>query len=144
MSSLPLCLSQFLYRSLTSSFLFQVGLWVLQILSHISWFILDNQSDKWRRASSFSCLPSPLWYQLLPLSAAVSAGVTDGMKREASRYAMQKPKGREAIAVTHSWRRTPAALYPRGKDTGTHWVGCWVGPKAGLDSQATGKIVCIC
>jgi len=28
----------------------------------------------------------------------------------------------------------PAALYPRGKDPGTHCTGGWVGPRAGLDT----------
>jgi hypothetical protein len=32
-------------------------------------------------------------------------------------------------------RHAPAALYPRGKDPpGTHWIGGWVGPRAGLDA----------
>jgi hypothetical protein len=30
------------------------------------------------------------------------------------------------------WERTP----------GTHWTGGWVGSRAGLDTEATGKIVC--
>jgi hypothetical protein len=25
-------------------------------------------------------------------------------------------------------------LYPHGKSPGTHWIGGWVGPKAGLDA----------
>jgi hypothetical protein len=25
-------------------------------------------------------------------------------------------------------------LYPRGRALGTHWVGGWVGPRAGLDT----------
>jgi hypothetical protein len=33
----------------------------------------------------------------------------------------------------------PAALYPRGKDPGTHWTGGWVGLRAGLDTEARGK-----
>jgi hypothetical protein len=32
-------------------------------------------------------------------------------------------------------RHTPAALYSQGKDPpGSHWVGGWVGPRAGLDT----------
>jgi hypothetical protein len=38
----------------------------------------------------------------------------------------------------------PAALYPRGKDPGTHWRGGWVGPRAGLDTEDRGKIRCPC
>jgi hypothetical protein len=42
-------------------------------------------------------------------------------------------------------RHAPAALYPRGKDPRypyTHWIGGWVGPRAGLDAGARRKILC--
>jgi hypothetical protein len=35
----------------------------------------------------------------------------------------------------------PAALYSRGKDSGNHCTGCWVGPRAGLDTEDRGKIL---
>jgi hypothetical protein len=35
-------------------------------------------------------------------------------------------------------------LYPLGRTHGTHWIGGWVGPRAGLDTQARGKIHCLC
>jgi hypothetical protein len=38
----------------------------------------------------------------------------------------------------------PTALYPREKDPGTHCTGGWVGPTAGLDTVARGKILCLC
>jgi hypothetical protein len=41
-------------------------------------------------------------------------------------------------------RDAPAALYPRGKDPGTHCTGDWVGPRAGLDTEDRGKILCPC
>jgi hypothetical protein len=41
-------------------------------------------------------------------------------------------------------RHAPAALYPQGKDPGTHWTGGWVGLRAGLDTEAKGKILCPC
>jgi hypothetical protein len=41
-------------------------------------------------------------------------------------------------------RHAPAVLYPRGKDPGTHCTGGWVGPRAGLDTEARGKILCLC
>jgi hypothetical protein len=38
-------------------------------------------------------------------------------------------------------RQAPAALYPRRrKDPGTHCTGGWVGPRAGLDTEARGEI----
>jgi hypothetical protein len=40
-------------------------------------------------------------------------------------------------------RHAPAALLPPGKGPpGTHCTGGWVGPRAGLDTEATGKILC--
>jgi hypothetical protein len=36
----------------------------------------------------------------------------------------------------------PAALYPRERTPSTHWIGDWVGLRAGLDKEATGKILC--
>jgi hypothetical protein len=42
-------------------------------------------------------------------------------------------------------RQAPAAFYPRGKDPVTHWTGGWVGPRAGLDTEAIGKkSSCLC
>jgi hypothetical protein len=35
-------------------------------------------------------------------------------------------------------------VLPRGKDPGTHCTGGWEGPRAGLDTEATGKILCPC
>jgi hypothetical protein len=37
-------------------------------------------------------------------------------------------------------RHSPAALYSRGKDPGTHWTGGWLGRRAGLDSEVRGKM----
>jgi hypothetical protein len=41
-------------------------------------------------------------------------------------------------------RHAPTALYPRGNDPGTHWIGGWVGLRAGLDTEVTGKIFYFC
>jgi hypothetical protein len=41
-------------------------------------------------------------------------------------------------------RHAPAALYPRGKDPRFHCTGGWVGPRAGLDTEARGKILYPC
>jgi hypothetical protein len=58
---------------------------------------------------------------------------------------------RRGIAPTHSWlrhymgvsgqRHSPAKLYPRGKDPGTHWTEGWVGSGAGMDTGARGDIL---
>jgi hypothetical protein len=69
-------------------------------------------------------------------------------------HAIEALRGRGGIAPTHSRPRhymgvsgqhhAPAALYPRGKDAGTHCTGGWVGPRTGLDTEARGKILCPC
>jgi hypothetical protein len=41
-------------------------------------------------------------------------------------------------------RYAPAALYPRERTTWIHWIGGWVGLRAGLDREAGGKILCPC
>jgi hypothetical protein len=35
-----------------------------------------------------------------------------------------------------------ATLYPGERTPGTHWLGSWVGPRAGLNAEARGKILC--
>jgi hypothetical protein len=41
-------------------------------------------------------------------------------------------------------RHAPAALYPRERTPGTNWTGGWVDFRAGLDTEARGKIPCPC
>jgi hypothetical protein len=41
-------------------------------------------------------------------------------------------------------RRAPAGLCPGERTPGTHCTGGWVGPRAGLDTEVTGKILCPC
>jgi hypothetical protein len=38
--------------------------------------------------------------------------------------------------------RTGRALPPRERTPGTHCTGGWVGPRAGLDTEDRGKILC--
>jgi hypothetical protein len=41
-------------------------------------------------------------------------------------------------------RHAPAALYSWERTPGTHWIGGWVSLRAGLDTQARVKILCLC
>jgi hypothetical protein len=41
-------------------------------------------------------------------------------------------------------RHAPAMLYPWGRTPGTHCTVGWVGRRDGLDTEATGKILCPC
>jgi hypothetical protein len=41
-------------------------------------------------------------------------------------------------------RHAPAALYPRGKNPRYHWIGGWVGLRAGLGAGARRKILYPC
>jgi hypothetical protein len=38
----------------------------------------------------------------------------------------------------------PAALCPGERTPGTHCTGGWVGPRAGLDTEVIGKLLCPC
>jgi hypothetical protein len=38
-------------------------------------------------------------------------------------------------------RHAPAELYSRERTAGTHCTGGWVDPRAGLDTEARGKIL---
>jgi hypothetical protein len=67
---------------------------------------------------------------------------------------MEEHGGRGGIAPTPTSPRhqmgvsgqihASAALYPWGKVPGTHWIGGWVGPRAGLDAGARRKILSPC
>jgi hypothetical protein len=43
------------------------------------------------------------------------------------------------VSVTPQPRFTPGERTP-----GTHWTGGWMGPRAGLDTEARGKFICPC
>jgi hypothetical protein len=38
----------------------------------------------------------------------------------------------------------PGHALPPGKDPSTHWIRGWVGVRAGLNTEARGKILCLC
>jgi hypothetical protein len=48
------------------------------------------------------------------------------------------------MEVSGGQHHAPAALYPRGNDPGTHCTGGWVGPRAGLNTEASGKFFRLC
>jgi hypothetical protein len=41
-------------------------------------------------------------------------------------------------------RFTTRPLYPQGKSPGTHWIGNWVGSRAGIEALAKRKIPTSC
>jgi hypothetical protein len=49
-----------------------------------------------------------------------------------------------AVDGVSGQRHVPAALYPWESTNGTHWIGGWVCFRAGLDTEARGKILCLC
>jgi hypothetical protein len=48
-------------------------------------------------------------------------------------------EGGGLVSVMPRPRFTPGERAP-----GTHCIGCWVGPRAGLDAEVRGKILCLC
>jgi hypothetical protein len=49
-----------------------------------------------------------------------------------------------ALDGVRDQRHAPATLYPGKSTPRTNWIEGWVGLRAGLDSEATGKILCLC
>jgi hypothetical protein len=45
------------------------------------------------------------------------------------------------LALDGGQRHAPVTLQPWGKHPFTHCTGGWVGPRAGLDTEARGKIL---
>jgi hypothetical protein len=43
-----------------------------------------------------------------------------------------------------TWREWSASRPTRERTPGTHWVGGWMGLRAGLGTTARGKILCLC
>jgi hypothetical protein len=65
------------------------------------------------------------------------------------RYVVQEPRGRGNIASTHSrpWHKWPASRPSRALPPGkgpTYCTKSWVGPRAGMDTEAREKILCLC
>jgi hypothetical protein len=48
-----------------------------------------------------------------------------------------------ALDVVSGQRHASAAVYSRERTPGTHWIGVWVGLRAGVDTEAKGKIICL-
>jgi hypothetical protein len=49
-----------------------------------------------------------------------------------------------ALGGVSDRRHAPVALYPGERTPGTHCTGGWVGRRAGLDTEARGKMFCLC
>jgi hypothetical protein len=49
----------------------------------------------------------------------------------------------KALDGVSGQRHAPAALHPPERTTDTNSTGGWVGPRAGLDTEARGKILCL-
>jgi hypothetical protein len=47
-----------------------------------------------------------------------------------------------ALDGVRGQRHAPAALYPRERIPGTHWIEGWAALRAGLDTGTRGKILC--
>jgi hypothetical protein len=61
-------------------------------------------------------------------------------ERSYSSYSFTTP----ALDGVSGQRHTPAALYPRERIQSTHCTGRWMGPRAALDTEVRGKILCHC
>jgi hypothetical protein len=84
-----------------------------------------------------------------------SASVTRCYSKKQSRYTPQRRLGERKYSSYSfptsaldggKWSASgPGSALPPGERTpGTHCTGDWVGPRAGLDTEARGKILCPC
>jgi hypothetical protein len=104
----------------------------------------------WQLSMSADCSFSVTWASLRDASRLQSGNHTfiykgkavprhiyggAGWRTQFSSYSMIS-----ALDRVSGQRHAPAAIYPRGRASGTHWTGVWVGPRAGLDKEARGKI----
>jgi hypothetical protein len=75
-------------------------------------------------------------------------------KKQSHSIPMEEQRGEEVylllildLGTTWGWvgSVTPQPRFPPWERTpGTHWTGGWVGPRAGLDTEVRGKILCLC
>jgi hypothetical protein len=68
-------------------------------------------------------------------------------KSKLSRYRQAAPRGRGNSSysfLTSALDGVSGQLYPCERTPGTHRTGGWVGLRAGLGTEATGKILCLC
>jgi hypothetical protein len=77
----------------------------------------------------------------LKKAKAVPLHATEALRRKRSIAPTHRPRywWGWVVSVTPRPRFTP-----RERTPGTHWTGGWVGLRAGLDTEARGKIFCHC
>jgi hypothetical protein len=91
-----------------------------------------------------------------PCAFVVCSGtaLASGKNVQLSRYSDARAKGERkysfysfltsALVGVSGQRHAPAVLYPWERTPGTHWIGGCMGVRAGLDTEARGKILCLC
>jgi hypothetical protein len=69
---------------------------------------------------------------------------TWGERRYSSYSYLTSALDRGEWSTSHPGRALPPGKGPSVPIVGTHWIGGWVGPRAGLDGGARRKILCLC
>jgi hypothetical protein len=93
------------------------------------------------RHSVFYCLPN--LYDVIGLQKAKQSRYTPWQRLGERRYSSYSFTI-SALDGVSSQCYAPAALCPGERTPGTHCTGGWVGPRAGLDTEDRGKILCLC
>jgi hypothetical protein len=109
-----------------------------------------DEFNTWRRGKQATTTKSD-WE---PVTGATLGNWYRQKSKAVPLHAMEALVGEGGTAPTHSLPRhfmgvssqrlALPALYPWEKNTGTHCTGDWVGLRAGLDTEARGKILCLC
>jgi hypothetical protein len=129
------CCSQITYnvRCKPNAWLSSISYWFVFI--HYNSYFIRTWSN-WIRHISQPPVQDKTKAKAVPLHAIKALG---GERRYSSySFSTSALDGGESSALG------PGRALPSGRTHGTHWTGGWVGPRAGLDTEDRGKILCLC
>jgi hypothetical protein len=112
---------------------------VIQLFCHL-WPRNPSRHSFFKTLANFFCFDSVdskiRNYQSICKKLSRYSHAGDKEERKYSSYSF--------LASAVGQRHASAILYPRERTPGIRWIGGWVGLRAGLDTGARGKFLCLC